>query len=95
MSGEDEAAANQARECLKIHRSTLRKLNIMESVIHRADAGDLKVNVGPAKIYGLSVNGIAEIVKNNRVIAFVVAVIIYLLQAAREPVVQRIFGTSS
>lgn len=95
MTGKEEATAFENKEYLKLHKSTLRKVDIIESIMERGYNEELKVNVGVIKIYGLSISGISEIIKNNKLLAFLVAVLGYLIGSALEPVVQKLFGTGN
>src|SRR5690554_5315130 len=65
LKGVDESTAFDNKEYLKLHKSTLRKVDIIESIIDRTDKNKLKVAVGRKYIYGLTIPGIIEIVKNN------------------------------
>ena len=66
----------------------------MDSIIHRTEQHDLKVNVNKKKIYGLTIPGIVEIVKSNWILIIIWTVLFYIVGAATEPVIQRIFGTA-
>ncbi|MFT4061883.1 MAG: hypothetical protein QM642_05940, partial [Edaphocola sp.] len=77
------------------HKSTLRKVDIMDSVIDRVDKNELKVASKPKHIYGLSIPGIIEIVKNNWLLIAIWTILFYILGAATEPIIQRLFGTSN
>lgn len=94
LTGKEEADAYDNKEYLKLHRSTLRKVDIMDSIIHRTEQNELEVNVSKKKIYGLTIPGIIEMVKNNWILIALWTIIFYVLGAATEPVIQRLFGTS-
>lgn len=94
LKGKEEADAFDNKEYLQLHKSTLRKVDIIDAIIERTANGELKVNVNMRQIYGLSLPGIFEIVRNNWVLILIYSVIIYILGAASEPIVQRFFGTS-
>jgi hypothetical protein len=78
---------------LKLHKSTLRKVDIIDSIIDRADKNELKVCAKKKHIYGLTILGLIEIVKNNWLLILIWTLIFYILGAATEPIIQRIFGT--
>jgi hypothetical protein len=94
LKGIDESTAFGNKEYLKLHKSTLRKVDIIDSIIDRADKDELKVSAKKKHIYGLTIPGIIEIVKNNWILIVIWTIIFYILGAATEPVIQRLFGTS-
>jgi hypothetical protein len=92
--GNAESTAFDNKEYLKLHKSTLRKVDIIDSIIDRVDKDELIVSVEKKHIYGLTIPGIIEIVKNNRILIAIWTLIIYVLGAATEPLIQKLFGTS-
>jgi len=94
LKGVDESAAFDNKEYLKLHKSTLRKVDIIDSIIDRADKNELKVSSKLKHIYGLTIPGIIEIVKTNWVLIVIWTLLFYVLGAATEPVIQRLFGTA-
>jgi hypothetical protein len=93
LKGVDESAAFDNKEYLKLHKSTLRKVDIIDSIIDRADKNELKVCSKKKHIYGLTIPGLIEIVKNNWLLAILWTLIIFILGTAAEPIIQQIFGT--
>lgn len=94
LTGADEATAFDNKEYLKLHISTLRKVDIIASMIHRVENDDLKVNTPRKHIYGFTVPGIIALVKETPWLLILAGIIGYLIGAALEPVVQNIFGTN-
>jgi hypothetical protein len=94
LKGIEESTAFEKKEYLKLHKSTLRKVDIIDSIIDRADKKELKVSAETKHIYGLTVPGIFEIVQNNWILIVLWTLLFYILGAATEPVIQRIFGTA-
>lgn len=94
MTGAEEAEAFEDREFLRIHISTVRKADIITEILERIDTGEIKVAIGKVRIYGLTIPGIAEIVRNNWLLIIIWSILIYVMGAATEPVVQRLFGTA-
>ena len=94
LKGIDESTAFDNKEYLKLHKSTLRKVDIIDSIIDRADKDELKVSAKKKHIYGLTIPGIIEIVKNNWILIAIWTLIFYVLGAATEPIIQRLFGTA-
>lgn len=95
LKGKEESDAFDNKEYLKLHKSTLRKVDLIHAIIDRTDKGELKVNVKQKDIYGLTLPGIVEITKNNYALILIWSIIVYILGAATEPIVQKIFGTSN
>ncbi|MFU1859328.1 hypothetical protein ACK8HY_20170 [Sphingobacterium sp. NGMCC 1.201703] len=95
LKGKEEADAFDNKEYLKLHKSSLKKVDIIESIIDRTDKNELKVEANTKQIYGLSVSGIIEIVKNNWILISTWTILIYILGAASEPLIQNFFGTSN
>ncbi len=94
LKGIDESNAFDNKEYLKLHKSTLRKVDIIESIVERTDRNELRIATGSKEIYGLTVSGLIEIVKNNWILILLWTLIFYILGAATEPVIQRLFGTA-
>lgn len=74
MTGRDEANAFENREYVKLHQSTLRKVDILSSIADRAWKQELKTNAKWKDIYGSSVVGFVETVTDHwlyKVLGFV------------------------
>lgn len=52
LTGEEEAAAFEAKEYVKLHQSTLRKVDIFANIAERTHDGMLKTNAKRKEIYG-------------------------------------------
>jgi len=94
LKGGDESAAFDNKEYLKLHKSTLRKVDIIDSIIDRTDKEELKVTSKKKHIYGLTISGIVEIIKSNWILIALWTLLFYVLGAATEPIIQRLFGTN-
>jgi len=94
LTGKEEADAYDNKKYLKLHRSTLHKVDIMDSIIHCTEQSELEVNVKKKKIYGLTIPGVIEIVKNNWILIVIWTILIYVLGTATAPIIQRLFGTA-
>jgi xanthosine utilization system XapX-like protein len=94
LTGEEEASAFDNKEYLKLHISTLRKVDIIDTIIDRTETGSLRVNVSKKHIYGLTLPGSINLIKETPWLLLIIGLIGYLIGAALEPVVQRAFGTS-
>lgn len=94
ITGQEEAIAFENKEYLKLHMSTLKKVDIIASIIHRVENDELKVSTSRKHIYGLTFPGIIALVKETPWLLLIAGFLGYLLGAACEPIVQNFFGTS-
>lgn len=94
LTGKDEAEAFDEEKYLELHMSTLRKVDIMANIINQVKKGELKVNSNIKDIYGLSLPGIFEMIKQSWILIALLSLMGYVAGSALEPVVQRLFGTS-
>lgn len=60
LSGADEAAAFDNQEYVKLHRSTLRKVEVLARLVKLTDDGSLKTNAKWRDIYGLHPRAFAQ-----------------------------------
>lgn len=95
LKGKDESLAFENKKYLELHKSTLRKLDVIDYIFDRTYKNELIVNSRKKEIYGYTIPGIIEIVKNNWILLAIWTILIYILGAASEPIFQRLFGTSS
>lgn len=65
LSGAEEAKAFEQKEYVKLHQSTLRKVDVMESILKRTVEETIKVNSKWFQMYGLTPQGIYEAFKEN------------------------------
>lgn len=65
LSGQQEADAFASKEYVKLHMSTLRKVDIFSNLLTRAINNSLKVNSKWYEIYGISPQGIFNYCKNT------------------------------
>lgn len=94
LPGAEEAIAFDNKEFLKIYVSTLNKVDIMANIYNLLEIGDLKVRPSRVEIYGLTIAGIFEIIKETWWLLVIWALLAYIAGAATEPIVQRFFGTN-
>ena len=94
LTGKDEAEAFDKKKYLKLHMSTLRKVDIMANIINHVKKGELKVNSNIKDIYGLSLPGIFEMIRQSWILILLLSFMGYIAGSALEPVVQKFFGTS-
>lgn len=60
LSGAEEAAAFENKEFLKLHQSTLRKVDVLANIASRAHAEDLKTKSPWFEVHGRSIKAILE-----------------------------------
>lgn len=68
LSGNDEAKAFEAKEYIKLHQSTLRKVDIFDGIIDRLGNDSLKHNAKLLEIHGGIIGVINEFLKEHPVI---------------------------
>ncbi|MGE7696692.1 hypothetical protein ACQKNC_21800 [Lysinibacillus sp. NPDC094177] len=65
LNGAEEAKAFEDKEYIKLHHSTLRKVNVMHDIFEKVLDKNLKTNSRKKDIYGLSPQGLFELLKEN------------------------------
>lgn len=65
LSGADEAIAFTNKDYVKLHQSTLRKVDVINNIAQRAYEGTLKTSSKLKEIYGVSPQGIYELIKDH------------------------------
>lgn len=65
LSGADEAKAFENKDYVKLHMSTLRKVDVLANLLTRTINKTLKVNSTWKEIYGISVQGVFDFCKNT------------------------------
>jgi len=75
LTGKEEAEAFEHGEYVKLHQSTLRKVDVMGNIIVRASDGSLKTNARWHEIYGVSWQAIGELFKEHWVFSILVFII--------------------
>lgn len=94
LPGADEAIAFENKEYLKLHMSTLRKVEIIDRLLTTYQSDKLKHNAKVVEIYDLSIPGIISLVKESLILWAIWTVLIFIIGVALEPIIQRFFGTS-
>lgn len=79
LSGDDEAKAFENKEYVKLHQSTLRKVDVIETILKRAAEGELKTNSTLREIYGLTPQGIFELIKDHWLWSLIVSIIMLII----------------
>lgn len=65
LTGQEEADAFENKDYIRLHQSTLRKVDIMETIIKRAAADDLETDATWKDIYGVTVQGVYDMVRDS------------------------------
>jgi hypothetical protein len=79
LDGEGEASAFDNKEYVKLHQSTLAKVNVMENILKLTAEDGLKTKSKFVDIYGISPQGIFELVKDNWLFSLIMVIISTLL----------------
>ncbi len=72
LTGAEEAEAFNTREYVKLHQSTLRKVDNINTILTRAFEDDLKTNSTLLKQYGISPQSIFQLIQENWIFALIV-----------------------
>lgn len=94
LPGKDEAAAFENKEYLKLHMSTLRKIEIIDRLLTAYQSDKLKHNARIFDIYDLSFLGIIYFVKESPLLLGFWSIFIFVIGIAVEPIIKEIFGIS-
>lgn len=65
LSGSEEAKAFEKQQYLNLHRSTLRKVEILHRIFERIVEGKFKHNAKYSEIYGTSISGAKQYLNEN------------------------------
>jgi hypothetical protein len=71
LNGADEATAFDNNEYVKLHQSTLRKVDILANIAERADNGSLKTNSTWKDLYGNYPEAVGEFLKEHWIISII------------------------
>ncbi|MEE3715714.1 hypothetical protein V2H45_03020 [Tumidithrix elongata RA019] len=75
LNGKDEAEAFDKKQYVKLHQSTLRKVDVLSSIIERTADGSLKTNSKKRDLYGNYFTALTELIKENPIISGAIALI--------------------
>ncbi len=81
LTGKEEAECFEKKEFVKLHQSTLRKVDVFHSIIERVLNDELKTNAKLKDIYGLSPQGIFQLIQDNWIASLIGAIILSLIGA--------------
>ncbi|RFZ81195.1 hypothetical protein DYU05_19610 [Mucilaginibacter terrenus] len=72
LTGAEEAEAFNNREYVRLHQSTLRKVDNIHNIITRIHEDDLKTNSNLLKLYGLTPQSLFQIIQENWILSLIV-----------------------
>ena len=87
LKGADEAAAFAAKEYIKLHQSTLRKVDVFADLLNRAIQNTLKVKSKWYEIHGISPQGIFDFCRDR----WWIQCIMYVITLALGAIVGKLF----
>jgi hypothetical protein len=79
LNGDEEAKAFHNRDFVKLHQSTLAKVDVMENILRLTAQEDLKTKSKLKHIYGISPQGVFELVKDHWFYSFMLIVLSTIL----------------
>lgn len=79
LAGAEEANAFTNKEYVKLHQSTLRKVDCIQTILERTAVGNLKTNSKLLDKYGFSIQGIADMIKENWIMSLISAFIMLIV----------------
>jgi hypothetical protein len=71
LGGQQEAEAFERGEYVRLHQSTLRKVDILANILGRTYDNTLKTNARWYEIYGISPSALGEIIKEHWLFAVI------------------------
>jgi hypothetical protein len=75
LDGKAEAEAFEKKEYVKLHQSTLRKVDVLSNIVERTANGSLKTNSQKREVYGNWFVAFSELIKENPLISGGIALI--------------------
>lgn len=79
LSGAAEAEAFINKEYVKLHQSTLRKVDCIQTILERTASGNLNTESRMLDSYGFSLQGIADMIKENWLLGLVWSLLIMII----------------
>lgn len=81
LNGDEEAKAFDEKEYVKLHQSTLAKVDVFENILKLTAEESLKTKAKLKEIYGISPQGLFELAKDNWIYSLILIVLSALLGA--------------
>ena len=79
LSGKDEALAFENKEFVKLHQSTLRKVDIIQNIVEKIVDGTLKTKAKWHQIYGVTPQGIHELIGDNWIASLTYSILMIII----------------
>ena len=89
LTGQQEAEAFDQKEYVKLHQSTLRKVDVMSSIVGRLADGTVKTNSGWQEIHGNRLCYFAEVAKDHPIgavislLASVLGIVAFIIMCSK------------
>lgn len=71
LTGKEEADAFDSKDYVKLHQSTLRKVDVMGNIVGRLEAGSLKTNATWRDIHGTWLGYLTEVLREHWLVSIV------------------------
>jgi len=81
LNGDEEAKAFDEKEYVKLHQSTLAKVDVFENILKLTAEESLKTKAKLKNIYGISPQGLFELAKDNWIYSLILIIISALIGA--------------
>lgn len=91
LQGVEEAVAFENKEYVKLHQSTLKKVDVIDSIIKRSVEGKLKTLSSLKDIYGITPQGIAELIRDHWLLSLIVFLLGILVSELLGSWIQKLF----
>jgi hypothetical protein len=88
LTGKGEAEAFDEKDYLKLHMSTMRKVEVIDRILEKLEYNSLEVESKWKDIYGFSITGIITIIRENPVLFTIWSIIIFIIGTIIQFVVQ-------
>lgn len=88
LTGAEEGTAFDIKDFLQLHMSTMRKVEIIDRIISLEERKNLKTASSTVNTYGLTPEGIIEIVRNNWLLFAIWSVLMAVIGMALEQPIQ-------
>lgn len=91
LKGADEAEAFDKADYLKLHMSTMRKVEVIDRILVEVETSSLKVKSNKREIYGLNLRGIYTLIKESPLLFAIWSLIIFVIGSILEIKIQDLF----
>ncbi|MBB4825600.1 hypothetical protein HNO89_002836 [Sporosarcina luteola] len=75
LNGEQEAQAFENKEYIRLHHSTLRKVNVMHDIFEKVLDKNLKTDAKKRDVYGITFQGLYELVSEHWLFALITLIV--------------------